>query len=211
MVCPVLCLVHVIDCAGGLRLISTCGHPLTRLVPASCRPPSARMGRARMLQQRAPARPLQAQRRAPPSQSPRLRHLLGRQAAQRCATTPLCRVTHQACQADLQMQRTPSCLKCQQILSNAPPGGKAPGFRLLCRVSGTARWLCCDVSRAGARTQAPAAQPADADVEMADAAAAAPPPAAAEAAAPPSEFAGQPTGVLRCTCILQSMHVETLW
>ena len=47
------------------------------------------------------------------------------------------------------------------------------------------------------RTQAPAAQPANADVEMADAAAAAPAPATAEASAPPSEFTGQPTGVLR--------------
>ena len=49
------------------------------------------------------------------------------------------------------------------------------------------------------RTEAPAAQPADADVEMADAAAAAPTPATAEASSPPSEFAGQPTGVLHLT------------
>lgn len=63
--------------------------------------------------------------------------------------------------------------------------------------------LGCPVLRAAVRTQAPAAQPADADVEMADAAAAAPTPAAAEASAPPSEFSGQPTGVLRFTCMLQ--------
>ena len=40
-----------------------------------------------MLQQRAPARPLQAQKKAHPSQRPRLRHLRGRQAARRCAPT----------------------------------------------------------------------------------------------------------------------------
>ncbi|KAK9834879.1 hypothetical protein WJX81_005740 [Elliptochloris bilobata] len=49
----------------------------------------------------------------------------------------------------------------------------------------------------------PAAQPAGADVEMADAAAApAAAPSSAEAAEPPSEFAGQPTGVYDLVAVL---------
>ena len=84
---------HEHVCVGFCCLIENPAHT-DEAGLASRRPPSARMGLAPMLQQRAPARPLQAQKRAHPSPSPRLRHLLGRQAARRCAPH-LRRIMHQ--------------------------------------------------------------------------------------------------------------------